>query len=265
MGHKTDDCRQLKDEIEFLIRKGKLSRYTRDGDKNQGNRQREDNDRDRRTQPRGPVINMIFGGPTAAGTSSNSRKAYAREVMTIVGEAPKRARVEASIAFDDSDLKGVKFPHDDPLVITPIIGNSPVKRVLIDNGASVDILFYDAFEKMGYVDSELTSSNMPIYGFNGVESNIEGIIQLPVTIGEEPRQATQMLNFLVIKASSTYNAIIGRTGLHAFKAIASTYHLKIKFPTRNGVGLEKGGSKDGAKLLCCSLEARRNRGASPSH
>ena len=33
-GHKTDDCRQLKDEIEFLIRKGKLSRYTRDADRN---------------------------------------------------------------------------------------------------------------------------------------------------------------------------------------------------------------------------------------
>ncbi|XP_063948030.1 uncharacterized protein LOC135152126 [Daucus carota subsp. sativus] len=33
-GHKTDDCRQLKDEIEFLIRRGKLSKFTKDGDKN---------------------------------------------------------------------------------------------------------------------------------------------------------------------------------------------------------------------------------------
>ena len=41
---------------------------------------------------------------------------------------------------------------------------------------------------------------MPIYGFNGVECNIEGIIQLPVTIGQEPREATQMLNFLEVKA-----------------------------------------------------------------
>ena len=73
-GHKTNDCRQLKDEIEFLFRKGKLSKYTRDGEKNHrdnDNRGR-DND-DRRTQPRGLVINVISGGPTAAGTSSNSR------------------------------------------------------------------------------------------------------------------------------------------------------------------------------------------------
>ena len=126
---------------------------------------------------------MINGGPTAAGSSRNSRKAYAREVMSIVGEAPKRARMEASLTFDDSDLEGVKFPHDDPLVITPMIGNSSVKRVLVDNGASVDILFHDAFLKMGYTDSQLTLSNMPIYGFNGVESKIEGTIQLPMTMG----------------------------------------------------------------------------------
>ena len=115
---------------------------------------------------------MIYGGPTTAGSSRNSRKAYVREVMSIVGEAPKRARTEVQLAFDDSDLEGVKFPHDDPLVITPVIGNSPVRRVLVDNGASVDVLFYDAFIKMGYEDSQLTPSDMPIYGFNGVESRI---------------------------------------------------------------------------------------------
>ena len=253
-GHNTDDCRQLKDEIEYLIRKGKLNKYTKGDDKVYDNQRRDYDDGDRKTQPRGPVINMIFGGPTAAGTSKNSRKAYAREVMHIVGEAPKRARTEVSLMFDDTDLEGVKFPHDDPLVITPVIGNSSVKRVLVDNGASVDILFHDAFLRMGYDDSQLTPSKMPIYGFNGSECNIEGIIQLPVTIGQEPREATQMLNFLVVKAPSTYNAILGRTGLHAFKAIASTYHLKIKFPTRNGVGEEKGDQKVARSCYVAALK-----------
>ncbi|KAL8088130.1 hypothetical protein AgCh_038050 [Apium graveolens] len=133
------------------------------------------------------MINTIFGGPTAARLSRNSRKAYTREVMHIVGEAPKRARTGVTMAFDDSDLGGVKFPHDDPLVITPIIGNNPVKRVLVDNA--------------------------------GVECPVEGIIKLPTTIGYEPRQATQMLDFMVVKASSTYNAIMGRIGIHAFRVL----------------------------------------------
>ena len=73
---------------------------------------------------------------------------------------------------------------------------------------------------MGYSDSQLTPSDMPLYDFNGVETQIEGMIQLPVTTGVEPRQATYMLNFLIIKATSTYNTILGRTGMHACKAIA---------------------------------------------
>ncbi|KAL8135334.1 hypothetical protein AgCh_010119 [Apium graveolens] len=195
--HDTDECRQLKDEIEFLIRKGRLSKYTGDGGdrnnngrKNFDDRRRDQDDQGRSPQPRGPVINAIFGGPlprgsvintifggpTAASSSKNSRKAYNREVMHIVGDSPKRARTGVKMAFDDSDLEGVKFPHDDPLVITLIIGNSPVKRVLVDNGASVDILLHDTFLRMGYNDSQLTPTDMPIYMFVGVMCHMERII-----------------------------------------------------------------------------------------
>ncbi|XP_074377526.1 uncharacterized protein LOC141719040 [Apium graveolens] len=156
--------------------------------------------------------------------------------MSIVGEPSKRSKSEMTLEFGDPDLKGLKFPQDDPLVITPIIGNCPVMRVLVDNGASVDILFHDTFIRMGYNDSQLTPSDAPIYGFSHVEFKVEGAIQLPVTIGEEPREATQMLNFQVVKAASIYNAIMGRIGIHTFKAVPFTYHMVLKFPTRNGVG-----------------------------
>ena len=111
---------------------------------------------------------------------------------------------------------------------------------------------------MEYSDTQLTPSDMPIYGFNNVETKIEGMIQLPVTMGTEPRQATCMVNFLVVKASSTYNAILGRTGIHAFKAIPSTYHMKIKFPTRNGIGEELGDQK---MARSCYIGALRSGGA----
>ncbi|XP_074342676.1 uncharacterized protein LOC141680312 [Apium graveolens] len=148
-----------------------------------------------------------------------------------------------TLEFGDPDLEGLKFPQDDPLVITLIIGNCPVMRVLDDNGASVDILFHDTFIRMGYNDSQLTSSNAPIYGFNHMECKVEGAIQLPVTIGEEPREATQMLNFQVVKAASTYNAIMGRIWIYAFKAVPSTYHMVLKFPTRNGAREARGDQK----------------------
>lgn len=61
--------------------------------------------------------------------------------MHIAGEPPKLERTEVSLTFDDSDLEGVTFAHHDSLVIMPMIGNNEVKSVLIDNEASVDILF----------------------------------------------------------------------------------------------------------------------------
>ncbi|XP_074351316.1 uncharacterized protein LOC141690411 [Apium graveolens] len=173
------------------------------------------------------------------GTTKNSRKAYAREVMSIVIDTRKRAKTEMTLQFGDPDLDGLKFPQDDPLVITLIIGNCPVKRVLVDNGASVEILFHDTFLRIGYTDSQLTLYDITIYGFNGVECQVEGAIRLPVTIGEELREATRMLNFQVVKVASTYNAIMGRIGIHAIKAVPPTYHMVLKFPTRNGIEEEK--------------------------
>ncbi|XP_074374209.1 uncharacterized protein LOC141714596 [Apium graveolens] len=247
---KNQQPRQLKDEIEYLIRRGKFGRFTKGeepGSKKRDNDRRDDdrrgNDKDCNPQPQWPIINMISGGPTTAGTTRNSRKAYAREVMSIVGEPYKRFKSEMTLEFGDPGLEGLKFPQEGPLVITPIIGNCHVMRVLVDNRASVDILFHDTFIRMGYNDSQLTPSDAPIYGFNHVECKVEGAIQLPVTIGEEPREATQMLNFQVIKTASTYNAIMGKTRIHAFKAVPLTYHMVLKFSTRNGVGEARGDHK----------------------
>ncbi|XP_074374282.1 uncharacterized protein LOC141714677 [Apium graveolens] len=179
VGHDTNDCRKLKGEIEYLILRGNFRHFSK-GEEAGG--QKRDNDRsydDRRgnnPQPPGPIINMISGGPTTTGTVRNSRKAYAREVMSIVGEPSKRSKSEMTLEFGDPDLETLKFPQNDPLVITSIIENYPVMRVLVDNGAYVDILFHDTFIRMSYNDSQQTPSDAPIYGFNHVECKVEGAI-----------------------------------------------------------------------------------------
>ena len=40
----------------------------------------------------------------------------------------------------------------------------------------------------------------------------------------------------MVDCLSAYNAIIGRPTLNLWKAITSTYHLMIKFPTNYGIG-----------------------------
>ena len=60
-------------------------------------------------------------------------------------------------------------------------------------------------------------------------------ITLPVVVGAYPQQVTKNLNFLVVDCSSSYNAIIGRPTLNSWKAVTSTYHLLVKFPTEYGI------------------------------
>ena len=67
-----------------------------------------------------------------------------------------------------------------------------------------------------------------------------GTISLSVVVGVYPRQITEDVNFLVVDCSSSNNAIIGRPALNSWKAVTSTYHLSVKFPTKHGVGQVQG-------------------------
>ena len=67
-----------------------------------------------------------------------------------------------------------------------------------------------------------------------------GYHSLPVVVGIYPQQITRNVNFLVVDCSSSYNAIIGRPTLNSWKAVTSTYHLLVKFPTEHGVGQVQG-------------------------
>jgi hypothetical protein len=67
-----------------------------------------------------------------------------------------------------------------------------------------------------------------------------GLISLPITCGMSPRQSTVIVDFLVVDRPSAYNIIIGRSMLNKLRAITSTYHLMMKFPTKEGIGELRG-------------------------
>ena len=63
---------------------------------------------------------------------------------------------------------------------------------------------------------------------------------MTVTVGTQPKQLTHQLDFLVVDCPSSYNVIIGKPTLNRWKAATSTYCLKVKFLTDNGVGEVRG-------------------------
>ncbi|XP_020262776.1 uncharacterized protein LOC109838768 [Asparagus officinalis] len=250
-GYLTNDCRILKRDIEDLITRGYLKNLVPlGGRKNTALTQKDRRSRSRSPQPRPlvseqpvdttykGVINVISGGPTIGGSSNNERKKYARRMLQVDHD-PKKTMIGELVSFSDEDLRGVETPHDDPLVITATINGYQVKRIMVNTGSSVDVLYTSAFDQIGIHRSHLQPCRAPLIGFTGHSLLPEGMITLPMTLGAPPKQVIAQIQFLVIDLKSAHNIILGRTTLHSLRFIASTYHQILKFPTPNGVGVTR--------------------------
>ena len=241
-GHRTDDCIQLRKEIEYWFRRGHLRRFVASEGRDQAPppspRQLTPT---QHQQPLGE-IQVISGRFTGGGESNSARKAHLRNIRlgeTLEIQAvSKLPRLDTTITFSDSDMEGRQHPHDDPLVIRAVVANKTVHRVPIDNGSSADIIFTSAFDKMGIEREKLKPINAHLRGFSRERVLPLGLIQLVLTLGDAPCQATTTVRFLTVDAPSAYNILLGRPSLNAIRAIPSAYHMIIKFPTTNGVGIE---------------------------
>ncbi|XP_022851507.1 uncharacterized protein LOC111373230 [Olea europaea var. sylvestris] len=120
-GHTMEDCQALQQEIEALIKRGLLRNYI-------GHDKCPRNDCDylkeheagSSAQPTAGTINNIIGGIASGGDISSGRK----------------------------DLEGVSYLHNNALVISTIVANFEVKKILVDNGSTANILSQEAFAKM---------------------------------------------------------------------------------------------------------------------
>jgi len=94
---------------------------------------------------------MIVRGTTTSGSSKKACKTYLRMVQNVqlTGFIPKMAQINNPvIEFLEEDAQRLHHPHDDALVVSIWIGDYNTHWVLVDNGSSVDILYYPTFQKM---------------------------------------------------------------------------------------------------------------------
>ena len=152
-------------------------------------------------------------------------------LRSYVTHINKEALLIDEISFTEEDARRLHHPHDDALVINLSIADFNTWRVLVDNGSSIDIFYHPAFQQMR-INKERLLLWDPLVRFGSTKVFPVGSITLPVTIGTYPQQITKEISFLVVKFSSTNNAINGQPTLKAWKAATSTYHLPSKIPNR---------------------------------
>ena len=172
-----------------------------------------------------------------------------------MGTVPKIARREGPIiGFSEEDARLLHHPHDDALVVRMQVGDYNMHRVLVNNGSSTDILYYPAFQQMRIDKERLIPTNAPLVGFGGSRVFPLGAVTLSVTVGDYPQQITKDVTYLVVDCSFTYNAILGRPTLNSWRAVASTYHLMIKFPIDYGVGELRGSQMAARECYVAMME-----------
>jgi len=129
------------------------------------------------------------------------------------------------ITFTNEDFKGVDPSQDDPMVISIHIDKFTIMETLVDQGSSVDILYWKTFKQMRIAEEEMKSNDDHFVGFSGERVGTRGYIELYTTFDEGKASKSIKNQYLVIDTNTSYNIHLGRPSINRLRVIVSTPHL----------------------------------------
>lgn len=160
------------------------------------------------------------------------RPSPSSKVMTIQ-PSPKR-KMDAcdtwAITFTEQDMEGVDFLHNDALVLSISIQRKMVRRVLVDQGSSAEILYYLAFKALGFTKDQLSPVDAPLVCFTGIPVYSIGKIVLPVFAA----RYSWMWSLLWLFRRAPTMPMLGRNRMHDMKTVTSTLHQCVRFIGESG-------------------------------
>jgi hypothetical protein len=250
--HNTDDCwivRKFHEENGITKRRGSSRTHGKGG--SQGDRRDDDRDEgcrrdglsradpeplplpppanDHREENQGGYQELrgfaacLLGGAQAP-LSNHHFKQLSREIAVAQPNAGNRLMKwsTSKIGFDEEDHStSTKGVGTIPLLCTPTINNITVNRILIDEGAGLNIISVKVFEKTQVLYHRLMPTR-PFFGVTEVSTTPIGQVRLPVTFGTRDNYRIESLNFDVAYIALPYNAILGYPALARF--MAATHH-----------------------------------------
>ncbi|GKC74428.1 reverse transcriptase domain-containing protein [Tanacetum coccineum] len=222
VGHSTDECVNLKRQIEELLKNGKLSHVVKEIKQNS----RKDQQKvDKKGEPSGKD-----------------------KALAILMIQPWQRTKEESV--------------EGPMIIEAEVGGHFIHRMYVDGGSASEILYEHCFNKLLLeVKSKMVPATAPLIGFSGEIIWPLGQISLLVKIGEGEHSTSALMNFVVVRSASPYNGIIGRPGIRKIQAVPSTAHGMLKFPVEGGGVLTIRSSKI-VTIECASVVGSIGRSSS---
>ncbi|GJT63910.1 hypothetical protein Tco_1015390 [Tanacetum coccineum] len=211
-GHSMNDCFHLKQQLEIALESSKLNHLVKDV------RQRGRGWQQNNGLQKAKVINMV---------QCHSLDRKRKTTMT------DEKWMNVPITFPPVLARDLS---EEALMVEAEVEGYLVRRIHINEGASIEILFEHCFNMLHpSIRSRLVEMQTMVSGFSREQVKPLGKIELDVCFGGSGRCQRAIMKFTIIPAPSPYNIILGRSGLKQIRAVSSTIHGMMKFPTPWGV------------------------------
>ncbi|RDX93494.1 hypothetical protein CR513_24245, partial [Mucuna pruriens] len=135
------------------------------------------------------------------------------------------------IIFIDQNFVGVDPEQNDLMVIIVAIANFTIKKILIDQGSSMNILYMSTFKQLRIPKFDIKPYHEQLIGFSDERVDTRGYVDLLTTFDDQNAMRTISIRYLVVNTETSYNTLIGRPTLNALAAIVSTPHLVVTIKT----------------------------------
>jgi hypothetical protein len=111
--------------------------------------------------------------------------------------------------------------HLKPLHVKSHINGRSVNKMLVDSGASVNLMPYSLYKNLSRSNEELTKTKRTIRGIGrGKPIPTMGLALMKLTIGSK----TLATIFFVVEVQGSYNLILGREWVHGNQCVPSSLH-----------------------------------------
>ena len=128
-------------------------------------------------------MNVIIGSSEVSGITYSTDMSHARIAVNQeinFSPPPSYRAMDQAITFVDNEDSTLINYHHNALVISLLIANCRIKRVLVDNGSSTNVFFFNALKEMEIEESNIHYRSKILVGFSGEQKFTLGDITLPV-------------------------------------------------------------------------------------
>ncbi|XP_030936409.1 uncharacterized protein LOC115961593 [Quercus lobata] len=128
------------------------------------------------------------------------------------------------ITFSNEDMKVGHPDHKRLLHLAVSINQIPIKRVLVDTGAFVNLIPLSTLQAARISERKIQGCPMEVTGFGRRGKYTVGHIQLWLKVG----LIAYLARFHVVRTEVSYHVLSGRPWLHKHRLVPSTNHQYVK-------------------------------------